>query len=133
MVVDPQRTYEALGKFIARRTPYTDVQLPDFGVGTDADDQRVLGIQNPNMPAPFQDKHVILETGPYATRGFFGSNPSTGKSEDLDPAEFLTCDVGDGVMKDITKAIRIEYKHKRKADDKICDAFIIVLFSGDSH
>jgi hypothetical protein len=127
---EPNATYAALGRFIERRSPYENVTLPNFGETAD-DDNGLLDDLDAAMPPQFADKHRITEVGRY--KDFNKANPSTLKSEDIPASEFSKYDFGDGVENTVTKAIRIHYKHKRKADGKECKAFIIVLFTGDSH
>ena len=128
---DPTATYAALGRFIERRAPYENAVFPSFGDTAD-DDDAVLNQPDDTLPEGATDRRKIAEAGPY--KGFNKINPSTMKSEcDLKPSDFLSFDFGDGVEQTVTKAIRIHYKHKRKADGKDCNAYIVVMWTGDSH
>jgi len=146
MAVNPKKTYDALGAFIGRRAPYQFPDMPsqhattpdaqkvtlDFGA-TATEDDALLQVIDGFIPATsnISDHHVVLEDGPY--KDFDAENPSTLKSEDLPDEAFLRWKMGGDEAYKVTKAIRIQYTHTRKADGKKCTAFILVGFTGDSH
>jgi hypothetical protein len=131
-------TYEELGGFIRRQAPYTQAELPSFGIGAPADDLKLLADISANLKTvqPFMtnhDQHVVAVSGPYAD--FNAGKPSDKKSEEFSAMErdaTLTWRF-DGIDNTVTKAIRIEYTHIRKVDSKVCHAFILIGFTGDDH
>jgi hypothetical protein len=135
----PGQTYEALGKFLERQAPYTDAELPSFAGNSQEQDQALMSKLSEHLQSvePFKldnhDCHVIAAAGPYS--GFNKVHPSTKKSEELTAAEQrqLMKWEFDGIENIVTKAIRIEYTHVRKADGKPCHAFILIGFTGDDH
>lgn len=127
---DPTATYAALGRLIERRAPYQQAVFPAFGETAD-DDRTVLHQPDDTLPKGVSDRRKIAEAGPY--KDFHAGNVSDLKSEDLDPSVFLKFDFGDGIEQTVTKAIRVHYKHTRKADGAPCNAYIVVMWTGDSH
>jgi len=132
--VDPRRTYEALGRFIERRSPYEKVTLPDFGPGSIDGDEDAFEVIDEQIPESVVDKHVLIERGRY--KEFHQGNASTERSEVLErenPNPFMQWDLGDGVQRNVVKEVQIHMKHTRKIDGRKCDATVVVLYLGDAH
>jgi hypothetical protein len=136
--LDPQRTYEALGRFIERRSPYEGVILPDFGPGNLAGDVDAMAFEDDDPtgipPMTLADKHVLVEKGRY--KDFNQGNISNLKAEQLEketPGYFPKYDLGDGIGRNVVKEVQIHYKHKRKIDKQDCYVSVVVLYLGDAH
>jgi hypothetical protein len=132
--LDPRRSYEALGRFIERRSPYADAALPDFGPGSLAGDEVAMQFEDTDPLLTLDDKHVLVERGPY--RQFNQGNPSNLKTEEVEqqnPGHFPRYDLGDGIPRNVVKEVQIRYKHRRKIDGKECYATAVVLYLGDAH
>jgi hypothetical protein len=133
--IDPRRSYEALGRFIERRSPYEKVVLPDFGPGSLEGDVEAMKLEDTADPdMHLKDKHVLIEKGRY--KDFHEGNPSNLKAEVLErenPGYFPKWDLGDGVGRNIVKEVQIHYKHVRKIDKQPCYVSVVVLYLGDAH
>jgi hypothetical protein len=132
--VNPRRTYEALGRFIERRSPYEKVILPDFGPGSLPGDDEAFKVVDEQIPESVKDKHVLIERGRY--KEFHQGKPSTERSEILEqqnPNPFMQWDLGDGVQRNVVKEVQIHMKHTRTVDGRKCDATVVVLYLGDAH
>ena len=130
--LDPRRTYEALGRFIERRSPYAQAILPDFGAGSLTGDTAAMQFEDDDPLLTLDDKHVLVEQGSY--RDFNQGNPSNLKSELVEQqTPFPKYDLGDGVGRNVVKEVQIRYKHRRKVDGKVCYATMVVLYLGDAH
>jgi hypothetical protein len=135
----PGETYEALGRFLERQTPYVTKDLPSFGSGDPDEDKQIFTVLSEHLKRskPFNedghDCHVVAVAGPY--KNFDKEKPSNLKSEDLDDTqkgELLHWEF-DGLDNLVTKAFRVEYTHTRKADNTLCHSFLLIGFTGDDH